>query len=131
MEKMSNICPEYRGFEPLSGQIKDYKIGIWYFSAKHATLRRKSKDLSARNQNNVSEWSWNIAKLALNNNHTLTLTNIWTILKFLKLDLLYNKYSMQREMNIRETRKVNHEWTETKAVLDTQHTVMCCICRDV
>jgi hypothetical protein len=27
------------------------------FSAKHAALRRKSKDWLARNQNNVSEWS--------------------------------------------------------------------------
>jgi hypothetical protein len=46
-----------RGFEPRSGQIKDYKIGICCFSVKHATLRRKNKDWSARNQNNVSEWS--------------------------------------------------------------------------
>ena len=30
--------------EPRSGQTKDYKIDICYFSAKHATLRRKSKD---------------------------------------------------------------------------------------
>jgi hypothetical protein len=45
-----------RGFEPRSGQTKDYKIGICCFSAKHA-LRRKSKDWLARNQNNVSEWS--------------------------------------------------------------------------
>ena len=44
-------------FEPLSGQTKDYEIGIFYFSAKHAALRRKSKDWLARNQNNVSEWS--------------------------------------------------------------------------
>ena len=44
-----------RGFEPLSGQTKDYKIGICCFSAKHAALRRKSKDWLARNQNNVSE----------------------------------------------------------------------------
>ena len=29
------------GFEPLSGQTKDYKIGIWCFSAKHAALSRK------------------------------------------------------------------------------------------
>ena len=57
MVKLSNICPGYRGFEPLWGQTKDYEIGIWCFSAKHATLRRKSKDLSARNQNNVFEWS--------------------------------------------------------------------------
>jgi hypothetical protein len=45
------------GFEPLSGQTKDYKIGICCFSAKHAALRRKSKDWLARNQNNVFEWS--------------------------------------------------------------------------
>jgi hypothetical protein len=45
-----------RGFEPRSGQIKDFKIGICCFSAKHAALRRKSKDWLARNQDNVSEW---------------------------------------------------------------------------
>jgi hypothetical protein len=33
-----------RGFEPQSGQTKDYKIGICCFSTKHAALRRKSKD---------------------------------------------------------------------------------------
>ena len=43
-----------RGFEPRSGQTKDYKIGICCFSAKHTALRRKSKDW---NQNNESEWS--------------------------------------------------------------------------
>jgi hypothetical protein len=32
-----------RGFEPQSGQTKDYKIGIWCFSAKHTALRGKSK----------------------------------------------------------------------------------------
>ena len=46
-----------RGFEPRSGQTKDYKIGICCFSAKHAALRRKNKDWLARNQNNVSELS--------------------------------------------------------------------------
>ena len=46
-----------RGFEPHSGQTKDYKIGICCFSAKHAALRSKNKDWLARNQNNVSEWS--------------------------------------------------------------------------
>ena len=45
------------GFEPWSGQTKDYKIGICCFSVKHAALRKKSNDLLARNQNNVSEWS--------------------------------------------------------------------------
>jgi hypothetical protein len=33
-----------REFEPQSGQTKDYNIGIFCFSAKHAALRRKSKD---------------------------------------------------------------------------------------
>ncbi len=37
-----------RGFEPRSGQIKDYRIGICCFSVKHAALSRKSKDLLAR-----------------------------------------------------------------------------------
>ncbi len=46
-----------RRFEPQSGQTKDNKIGICCFSAKHTTLRRKSKDWLSRNQNNVSEWS--------------------------------------------------------------------------
>jgi hypothetical protein len=32
------------GFEPRSGQAKDYEIGICFFSAKHAAFRRKSKD---------------------------------------------------------------------------------------
>ena len=41
-----------RGFEPWSGQTKDFKIGICCVSAKHAIA-----DGLARNQNNVSEWS--------------------------------------------------------------------------
>ena len=45
------------GFEPWSGQTKEYKIGICYFSAKHAALQRKSKDGLAQNQDNVSEWA--------------------------------------------------------------------------
>jgi hypothetical protein len=36
---------------------KEYTIGICCFSARNASLRRKSKDWLARNQNNVSEWS--------------------------------------------------------------------------
>jgi hypothetical protein len=44
------------GIESSSDQTKDYKISICCFSAKHTTLRRKSKDWLARNQSNVSEW---------------------------------------------------------------------------
>jgi hypothetical protein len=43
-----------RMFEPRSGQAKDYKIGICCFSAKHAALRRKSKDWLARKQYRIS-----------------------------------------------------------------------------
>jgi hypothetical protein len=45
-----------RGFEPRSGQTKDYKIGMFSSSAKHAALKRKIKDWLVRNQNIVSEW---------------------------------------------------------------------------
>jgi hypothetical protein len=34
---------------------KDYKIGVLFFSAKHAALMSKSKDWLARNRVNVSE----------------------------------------------------------------------------
>jgi len=37
--------------------MKDYKIGIYCFSAKHTALRNKSKGWLALNQNNVSEVS--------------------------------------------------------------------------
>jgi glutamyl-tRNA reductase len=45
-----------RGFEPRSGQIKNYDIVICCFSAKHATVRRKNNDWLTRNQDDVSEW---------------------------------------------------------------------------
>jgi hypothetical protein len=48
----------YCGYETRSCQTKEYTIGICCFSAKNASLRRKSKDWLARNQNNVSEWSY-------------------------------------------------------------------------
>jgi hypothetical protein len=43
-------------FFSIVAQTKYYKFGICCFSAKHAALRRKSKDGLARNQDNVSEW---------------------------------------------------------------------------
>ena len=53
------------GFEPRSGQTKDYKIGICCFSAKHTALRGKSKDWLARNRDNVSGWGdMSISELA-------------------------------------------------------------------
>ena len=44
-------------FEPRLGQTKDYKIGICCFSAKPTTLRSKSKDWLAQNQDNKSGWT--------------------------------------------------------------------------
>jgi hypothetical protein len=40
----------------ISMQEEDYEIGICCFSAKHVSLRRKSKDWLARNRDDVSEW---------------------------------------------------------------------------
>jgi hypothetical protein len=42
------------GLELWSGQTKDFKIDICYFSAKHASLRRKNKDGLAQNQDKVT-----------------------------------------------------------------------------
>jgi hypothetical protein len=44
-------------FDPRSGQTKDYKIGICWFSSKDTTLRSKNKDWLAQSQDNVSKWS--------------------------------------------------------------------------
>ena len=46
-----------RGFEPRSSRTKDYELGICCFSAKHAALRRKSKDWLDRKQSKLSECS--------------------------------------------------------------------------
>jgi hypothetical protein len=57
MVSMLTLSVVDHGFEPQSGQTKDYKIGICCFSARHIALRRKNKNWLARNQNNVCEWS--------------------------------------------------------------------------
>ena len=48
---------EDRGLESLSYQTKNYKTGICCFSAKHMSLRSKSKDWWVWNHNNMSEQS--------------------------------------------------------------------------
>ena len=45
-----------RVFKPRSGQTKEHKIGICCFSAKHAALKKKSKDWMAQDHDNVSKW---------------------------------------------------------------------------
>jgi hypothetical protein len=54
MVSVLNSCAVDRGLEPRSGKTKDYTIGIYCFSVKHAALRRKI--WLAGNQDNVSEW---------------------------------------------------------------------------
>jgi hypothetical protein len=49
--------------EPRSVQTNDYAIGICCFSAKHTTLRQKSKDWLARNNGPFSTTSRNQIKL--------------------------------------------------------------------
>ena len=51
----------------LSGQFKDYKIGICYFSAKHAALRSNSKYWLAWNQDDVSQWMVMVFNPTFNN----------------------------------------------------------------
>ena len=53
MVNMLASTPVHSGFKHRSCQTKDYEIGICYFSAKHAALRRKTKDWLTRNQDNV------------------------------------------------------------------------------
>ena len=54
MVSMLGSSAVYREFEPQSGHTKDYKIDMCCFSAKHTSLKKKSTDWLARNQNNVS-----------------------------------------------------------------------------
>jgi hypothetical protein len=44
------------GFELRSGKHNDYTIVMCCFSAKHAAIKKKSKDWLDRNQDNLSEW---------------------------------------------------------------------------
>ena len=56
----------HHGFEPQSGQTKDYEIGICYFSLKQATLRSKSKNMLAKIWKNMSAWnvySWTVVSV--------------------------------------------------------------------
>ena len=70
------------GFEPHLGQTKDYKIGICCYTDKHTSLRRKSKDWLAQNQNNVSEWSdMSICRLLFQWANTIKIQAYWSSTK--------------------------------------------------
>ena len=57
MVSMLSSSALVQGFELQSDPTEHYQFGIWCFSAKHAALRSKSKDLFAWNQDNVFELS--------------------------------------------------------------------------
>jgi hypothetical protein len=58
------------------------KIGICCFSAKHAALRRKSKDWLVGNQDNVSEWGdMSIRKLLFRWARTIKIQLCWSSTK--------------------------------------------------
>ena len=79
------------------------------FSAKLATLRRKSKDWLAWNQDNVSEWGdMSIAELALNNNHSLKLKQIIDFVIQVKKIRCYGQETFEHEfVFILEKKKTN------------------------
>ena len=56
MDSMLASSAVDRGFELRSCQTKDYEIGICCVFAKHAALRRQSKNCLVRNQDNMLEW---------------------------------------------------------------------------
>ena len=58
MVSMLASCMVDGGLESRSGQTKDYIIGMCCLSSTYASLRRKSQDWFAGNQDtsNVSEW---------------------------------------------------------------------------
>ena len=60
MVSMLTLSVVDRGFKPLTGQTKDYKIGICCFSSKYVALRSKIKDWLIQNQDNVSCVKWHV-----------------------------------------------------------------------
>jgi hypothetical protein len=56
MVRMLDSSVVGRRIELRSGQPKDYEIGMRCFTAKHAPLRRKSKNWLARDQNKVFDY---------------------------------------------------------------------------
>ena len=77
-----------RGFESRSSQNKDYKIGIYCFTAKHAALRTKSIDWFTLNQDNMSEWRTSRDWVTRNQN------NVWSGVTYLPLDCCFSELAL-------------------------------------
>ena len=57
MVSVLDSCAVDHGFEPRSGQTKDYEIGICCFSVRYAALRRKRQTGWLGIRKNVPKWS--------------------------------------------------------------------------
>ena len=53
----STDYPNFYLTDKSASKVNRYSIGMCCFSTKHAALMSKNKDLTALNQDNVSEWS--------------------------------------------------------------------------
>ena len=105
------------GFQTRSGQTKDYEIGICYFSPKHETVRRTSKDVFFKGISREIKTSIgmfyqyvyidgqhiNIANLRVTVFFALEIrtsrhTRILTILKILMLIPLFAKFVLSKRL---------------------------------
>lgn len=58
MANMLASCAVDHGFDPWSGQTKEYRIVICCFTVKHIVIRNKSKVWMVQNWDTVPEWSF-------------------------------------------------------------------------
>jgi hypothetical protein len=76
-----------RGFEPRSGQTKDYKIDICCFGAKHTAFGSKSKDWLGRNQDNASTCTrFVLLNIIINRIQEIKVSYVYKFESFLKLN---------------------------------------------
>ena len=104
-----------RGFQPWSGQTKDYAICICCFSGKHATLKRKSKDWLSRNHDNVSELGdMSASRLLFQCASTIQIQQrvlVWYKMNLIIISLKINLFSPK------------NSWTTAKLVSNNNHSL--------
>jgi hypothetical protein len=86
-----------REFKPRSGQTKDYKIGICCCFSKHGTLRKKSKDMLARNPDNVSESSDMTTRGLLFQWASIIKTQLSVLIQY-KADIIITSYRISEKL---------------------------------
>jgi hypothetical protein len=86
-----------REFKPRWGQTKDYKIGICCCFSKHGTLRKKSKDMLARNPDNVSESSDMTTRGLLFQWASIIKTQLSVLIQY-KADIIITSYRISEKL---------------------------------